>query len=81
MRQADVNQVRKVLGNHVGQRVRVRANMGRHKFNVSEGVISQTYPSIFTITMDMGEGCSRDKTVSFSYTDVLTKNVQLTLCG
>lgn len=81
MRQADVNQVRKVLGNYVGQRVRVRANMGRHKFNVSEGVILETYPSIFTIKVDIGEGCAKDKMVSFSYTDVLTKNVQLTLCS
>ncbi len=80
MRQADVNQVRRVLGNYVGQKVRVRANMGRHKFDVSEGVISETYPSIFTIKVDSGIG-TRHNFVSYSYTDILTKNVQLTLCS
>ena len=82
MRQADVIQVRKVLGNYVGQKVRVRANMGRHRYNVSEGIISETYPSIFTIKVqDDNVGNTRDKFVSYSYTDVLTKNVQLTLCS
>ena len=82
MRQADVIQVRKVLGNYVGQKVRVRANMGRHRYNVSEGIISETYPSIFTIKVqDDNVDNTREKFVSYSYTDVLTKNVQLTLCS
>ena len=80
MRQADVNQVRKVLGSYVGQKVRVRANMGRHKYNVSEGIISQTYPSIFTIKVEGGVD-AKGNFVSYSYTDVLTRNVQLTLCS
>lgn len=82
MRQADVIQVRKVLGNYVGQKVKVRANMGRHRYNVSEGIILETYPSIFTIKVqDDNMDNTRDKYVSYSYTDVLTKNVQLTLCS
>lgn len=83
MRQADVNQVRKVLGNYVGQKVRIRANMGRHRFNVSEGIILETYPSIFTIKVENSDESknARDKFVSYSYTDVLTKDVQLTICN
>ena len=81
MRQADVNQVREVLGNYVGQRVKVKANMGRHRYNISEGVILETYPSIFTIKLknDDTSKNARDKFVSYSYTDVLTKDVQLTV--
>lgn len=80
MRQADVNEVRKVLGHYVGQKVKVKANMGRHRYNISEGIISQTYPSIFTIKLNNEEDKNaRDKFVSYSYTDVLTKNVQLTV--
>ena len=80
MRQADVNEVRKVLGHYVGQKVKVKANMGRHRYNISEGIISQTYPSIFTIKLNNEEdNNARDKFVSYSYTDVLTKNVQLTV--
>ena len=81
MRQADVNQVREVLGHYVGQRVKVKANMGRHRYNISEGIISETYPSIFTIKLknDDTSKNARDKFVSYSYTDVLTKDVQLTV--
>ncbi len=81
MRQANVNQVREVLGNHIGQKVRIRANMGRHKYDVSEGVISETYPSIFLIKVDTGIQEKPYNMVSFSYTDVLTNDVQLTLCS
>ena len=83
MRQADVNQVRKVLGNYVGQKVRIRANMGRHRYNVSEGIILETYPSIFTIKVANEDESknARYKFVSYSYTDVLTKDVQLTICN
>ena len=80
MRQADVNQVRNVLRNYVGQKVRVRANMGRHKFDISEGVISDTYPSIFTIQLSADKN-AKNSIVSYSYTDIITKNVQLTLCS
>ena len=83
MRQADVDHVRKVLGGYVGRKVRVRANMGRHRYNVSEGIISETYPSIFTIKVANNDEKKnvRDKFVSYSYTDVLTKDVQLTICS
>ena len=33
---------------NIGRRVRVRANKGRHKYSVAEGVIQESYPSIFT---------------------------------
>lgn len=81
MRQANVNQVREVLGSHIGQKVRIRANMGRHKYDVSEGVISETYSSVFLIKVDTGIEENPYNTVSFSYTDILTNDVQLTLCG
>ncbi len=81
MRQANVKQVREVLGSHIGHKVRIRANMGRHKFDVSEGVISETYPSIFLVKVDTGAPENPYNTVSFSYTDVLTNDVVLTLCS
>ncbi len=35
--------------NHVGSRVKIRANKGRKKIVVKEGVIQDTYPSIFVV--------------------------------
>jgi uncharacterized protein Veg len=80
MKQTDVNMVRKAVISHVGSRVKVRANKGRHKIDVSEGIIAETYPSIFLIRIENALEDSY-QTMSFSYTDVLTKDVQLTLCN
>lgn len=80
MKQADLNRVRMAVIKHVGSRVKIRANKGRHKIDVTEGIISETYPSIFLIEVQ-DELEDSFKTVSFSYTDVLTKDVQLTLCN
>jgi uncharacterized protein Veg len=80
MKQKDVNCVRNAVINQMGKKVKVRINRGRHKVDVTEGIISETYPSIFLIkiqeTKDMPV-----RTVSYSYTDILTKDVELILCS
>lgn len=78
MKQSDVVRVRNAVSHHIGSKVRIRSNKGRHKVDVTEGVIKQTYPSIFLIEVknDIEETM---QTVSFSYTDVLTNDVQMML--
>lgn len=76
---ASVGSVRRAVSQHVGSKVRVRSNLGRHKYDVTEGVITETYPCIFLIRVENAEEDSY-QTVSYSYTDVITKDVQLTLC-
>lgn len=73
-----VANVRQLVANHIGRTVMVRSNLGRHKYDVSKGVIKETYPCIFLVQY---EGADENvKTVSYSYADVITKDVQLTLC-
>lgn len=76
---ASVGSVRRAVSEHVGSKVRVRSNLGRHKYDVTEGVITETYPCIFLVRVENAEEDSF-QTVSYSYTDVITKDVQLTLC-
>lgn len=80
MKQTDVNKVRRSVVQHVGRRVKIRANKGRQKIDVTEGVISETYPNIFLIEVqdDLEDTF---KTMTFSYTDILTKDVRMTLCN
>lgn len=80
MKQTDVNRVRRSVVKHVGSKVKIRANKGRHKVDITEGVISETYPSIFLIEVQ-DELEDTFKTMTFSYTDILTKDVRLTLCN
>ncbi len=79
MKQADVSKVRREIVSHVGSRVKIKANKGRNKMDITEGIITETYPSIFLIKIDDADS-DAFKTMSFSYADVLTKDVQMMLC-
>ncbi len=78
MLNTSVGNVRRAVAKHVGSRVKVRSNLGRHKYDVTEGIISEIYPSIFLIKVKNREE-EGFQTVSYSYTDVITKDVQLTV--
>ena len=79
MKQTDIMSVRRAVGANVGRRVKLRANRGRHKFTCAMGTITESYPSIFTVRLDSNEE-AKSRLVSFSYIDILTKDVQLVLC-
>ena len=79
MVQSNVSKVRNAVANQMGKKVKIRINRGRHKVDVSEGIISETYPSIFLIKIQEAENMPV-RTVSYSYTDILTKDVELILC-
>ncbi|MCX4325906.1 MAG: Veg family protein [Lachnospiraceae bacterium] len=78
MSQTDLNRVKLSVGKNIGNKVKIRANRGRHKIDVTEGIICQTYPSIFLIQVE-NKVDKTIHTISFSYTDVLTKDVQMQL--
>jgi uncharacterized protein Veg len=74
----DVYQVRNDIQRIIGSTVQLETNKGRHKSVISRGVISNVYPSIFTVQLSGGVSPARN--LSFSYTDVLTNTVEITLC-
>jgi uncharacterized protein Veg len=71
-----IAQIRRNLESHVGQKIRLRAHRGRRKTLEKVGVLENTYPSIFVIRVDEQNYYQR---LSFSYADVLTETVELTL--
>jgi uncharacterized protein Veg len=76
----DIKQVKRRMDEYVGSRVKVRANKGRRKVVVKEGVLEKTYPSIFVVKVQ-NELQDSYRTVSYSYTDILTHTVELSLCS
>ncbi|BAS29422.1 Veg family protein [Limnochorda pilosa] len=60
----------------VGKRVKVRANRGRRKVIETEGVIERTYPKLFVVRL---EGSDSVRRLSYTYADVLTETVELTV--
>ena len=78
MSQTDILRVRSSVDQNIGNKVKIRANRGRHKFDVTEGIIRDTYPSILLVEVENKLSDTTQK-ISFSYTDVLTKDVQMQL--
>jgi len=70
-------EIKRDLDSHVGKRIKLRANKGRKKVVEQVGILEKTYPNIFVIKLD--EKKSTVRRVSFSYSDVLTETVKLTL--
>ena len=73
-----LHKIKQDLQGYVGQRVKLKANKSRKRTFEREGVIEQIYPSIFIVAVD--EGKKSPRKISFCYSDILTKTVELTLC-
>lgn len=74
-----VNSIHDTLNDLVGQRLKVRANMGRSKIIESEGVLAQVHPQLFIMEVDRKRG--RTARQSYQYVDVLTGMVELSQNG
>ena len=68
----NINEVKKNIEGCVGQKVLLRGSLGRNKSFEKEGTLLNTYSNIFVVKMDDSQ-----RNVTYSYTDVLTKSVEL----
>ena len=75
---SDLFDMKQFIERCVGERVTLFSNKGRRKAVVREGVIENSYSSIFTIRIENEFDSTRR--LSFSYTDLLTKVVELVVC-
>lgn len=74
-----IGNIHDTLSQYVGQKLRVRANMGRSKIVESEGVLMQVHPQLFILEVDRKRG--RTARQSYQYVDVLTGMVELSQNG
>ena len=74
-----VDFIHDTLKEYVGQKLRVRANMGRSKIIESTGTLTQVHPRLFVMEMDRKRG--RTARQSYQYVDVLTGTVELSQNG
>lgn len=78
MEEMEVNHVAEIqekLTGMVGDRVKVKANMGRTRVIERMGVIKNVHPAVFIIEVDERRG--RKSRQSYQYVDVLTGTVEL----
>jgi len=74
--------IKNALEKNIGQKVRLTAKKGRKKSIVRQGVIEETFPSIFIVKLDnsIDQLPSSSRRVSYSYTDILTKSIEVARC-
>ena len=73
-----LQKVRRAVESNIGEKVKLKANRGRRKCYIKEGVIGDTYGNVFTVRVDVDTKAVQ--TLSYTYSDVLTSNVELVVC-
>ena len=80
MQQKDLNRVRASVLQQCGSKVKIQLYCGRNKVDIQEGVIQNAYPSVFTILIDDERDENPPQLLSFSYTDIITRDIRMKLC-
>ncbi|WP_322154854.1 Veg family protein [Paratractidigestivibacter sp.] len=70
-----VDDIRDRLGEFKGQRIKVKANMGRSRIVERAGTLVGAYPSLFIVEVEERRG--RTARQSYQYIDILTGTVEL----
>ncbi|WEV70639.1 Veg family protein [Lactobacillus sp. ESL0785] len=63
------------LDSHLGDPLTVVARAGRKKVTKRHGILKETFPAVFVVDLDQDQ--NNFEHVSYSYTDLLTKNITL----
>ena len=74
-----ITNIHDTLSDFVGQKLRVKANMGRSKIVECEGVLMQVHPQLFIMEVKRKRGASARQ--SYQYVDILTGMVELSQDG
>lgn len=74
-----IDTIRETLNEYVGQKLHVRANMGRSKIVQNEGLLLQVHPQLFIMEIKRKRGVAARQ--SYQYVDILTGMVELSING
>lgn len=80
MQQADICKVRASVHQQCGRKVLIQLDRGRNKIDVQKGVIQKAYPSVFTILVKDEQEENPPQLLSFSYSDIITRDIRMKLC-
>lgn len=69
-----LEEIKARLDAHIGETVTVVSQAGRKEYTERSGILRSTFPSLFVVELDEE---AQFKQASYSYTDVLTKTVDV----
>ncbi len=70
--QSDITNLKTDIIGKVGQKIIVKGSLGRSKIFEKEATIEKAYPNLFVVRYE-----ENDRNVTYSYTDVLTRTVEV----
>lgn len=70
-----VQEIRSEVEANVGKEVIIKADKGRKRIVTKSGVIVDAFPSVFTVKVN--NDFNDERTISYSYSDILTSTVKL----
>ena len=77
----DLTKLRECLEQMVGQEIKLISRGGHKHAVVRLGTVEKTYPSIFVVKLHGRNQGDSGRIVSYSYTDVLTRAIELAPCA
>ena len=80
MQQADISKVRASVHQQCGNPVMIQLDRGWNRVDIQRGVIQHAYPSVFTVLVDDEHDENPPQLLSFSYSDIITKDIRMKLC-
>ena len=69
---SDIANLKTDILDKVGQKIIVKGSLGRSRVFEKEATIEKAYPNIFVVKYE-----ENDRNVTYSYTDVLTRTVEV----
>ncbi|GEA95364.1 conserved hypothetical protein [Weissella viridescens] len=72
---ASLVEIKQNLDNHLGETVTLITHESRHRTIEHQAIVRETFPAVFVLDLKQ-DGHEFDR-ASFSYTDVLTENIEI----
>lgn len=76
---SSITSIKNELVDNLGKKVVLKADKGRKRIVVNEGFLEEAYPNVFTVRIN--NEFENERTVSYSYSDVLTSTVKVKICS
>ena len=70
--QKDITDLKTDIDEKIGQKIIVKGSLGRSKSFSKEATIEKAYPNLFVIKFE-----ENNRNVSYSYTDILTRTIEV----
>ena len=71
--------IRSEVETNIGRKIILKADKGRKRIVTKEGYIENAFPSLFTVRIN--NEFDEERTVSYTYSDVLTSTVKIKVIG